>query len=278
MKHFEDGGFYLIVAVMVAVPSILIVTDSMPEKAAAHFNALTDVTMDTNYKVIKEPSPTDNTFIYALNEVAEKSIPIAEKDARVREIFESGSAGKAVTIAAVQPTVLEYRSNGQLAHSGSGMLIITVNWQTIDGQLYSKTDGFQDLQGKASESHQQVWNVMVDLDKQRVTDIVENGERVLTKKLEMNKIYSGMNMFMPSSVKLEAGSSLQWINTSNLPHNIVGTYKTSAGQETHLDSGFIKNGDSWRYTFNDEGIFEYHCTTHTEHGMKGAVIISKQIS
>jgi hypothetical protein len=78
------------------------------------------------------------------------------------------------------------------------MLIITVNWETIDGRLYSQINGFQDLQGKASESHQKVWNVMVDLDKQRVTDIVENGERVLTKKLEMNTIYSGMNMFKPS--------------------------------------------------------------------------------
>jgi plastocyanin len=276
MKQIEDWGFYLIVAVIVAVPSMLIATDSLPEKAAAHFNALTDVTMDTNYKVIKEPSPTDNTFIYALNEVAAKSIPIAEKDPRVSEIIESGSAGKAVTVAAVQPTVLEYRNNGQLAHSSSGMLIITVNWETIDGRLYSQINGFQDLQGKASESHQKVWNVMVDLDKQRVTDIVENGERVLTKKLEMNTIYSGMNMFMPGSVKLEAGSSLQWINTSNLPHNIVGIYKTSSGQETHLDSGFINNGDSWRYTFNEEGVFEYHCATHTEHGMKGMVIISKQ--
>ncbi|MDQ3909407.1 MAG: hypothetical protein M3232_03255, partial [Thermoproteota archaeon] len=83
MKQIEDWGFYLIVAVIVAVPSMLIATDSLPEKAAAHFNALTDVTMDTNYKVIKEPSPTDNTFIYALNEVAAKSIPIAEKDPRV---------------------------------------------------------------------------------------------------------------------------------------------------------------------------------------------------
>src|SRR3712207_1369254 len=117
--HMEDGGFYLIIAVMVAVPSILMVTDSMPEKAAANFNALTDMTMNTNYTVIKEPSLTDNTFIYALNEVAAKSIPIAEKDTRVREIIESDSAGKAVTIAAVQPTVLEYRSNGQLAHSSS---------------------------------------------------------------------------------------------------------------------------------------------------------------
>lgn len=277
MKQIEDWGFYLIVAVMVAVPSILIVTDSMPEKAAAHFNALTDMTMDTNYTVIQEPSPTDNTFIYALNEVAAKSIAIAEKDPRVSEIIESGSEGKAVTIAAVQPTVLEYRNNGQLAHSGSGMLIITVNWETINGQLYSQIGGYQDLQGKISESHQQVWNVMVDLDEQRVTDIVENGERVLTKKLEMNRIYSGMNMFMPSSVKLEAGSSLQWINTSNLPHNIVGIYKTSLGQETRVDSGFINNGESWRYTFNEEGVFEYHCTTHTEHGMKGKVIISKQM-
>lgn len=277
MKQIEDWGFYLIVAVMVAVPSILIVTDSMPEKAAAHFNALTDMTMDTNYTVIQEPSPTDNTFIYALNEVAAKSIAIAEKDPRVSEIIESGSEGKAVTIAAVQPTVLEYRNNGQLAHSGSGMLIITVNWETINGQLYSQIGGYQDLQGKTSESHQQVWNVMVDLDEQRVTNIVENGERVLTKKLEMNRIYSGMNMFMPGSVKLEAGSSLQWINTSNLPHNIVGIYKTSLGQETRVDSGFINNGESWRYTFNEEGVFEYHCTTHTEHGMKGKVIISKQM-
>jgi plastocyanin len=277
MKQIEDWGFYLIVAVMVAGASILIATDSLPEKAAAHFNALTDVTMDTNYRVIKKPSPADNTFIYALNEVAEKSISIAEKDPWVSDIIKSSSADKSVTIAAVQPTVLQYRDNGQLAHSSSGMLIITVNWEMINGQPYSQTDNFQDLQGKVSESHQQVWNVMVDLDNQRVTDIVDHGERVLTKRLEMNRIYSGMNMFMPGSVKLEAGSSLQWINTSNLPHNIVGIYKTSSGQETYLDSGFFNNGESWRYTFNDEGVFEYHCTTHTEHGMKGKVIISKQI-
>ncbi len=244
MKQIEDWGFYLIVAVMVAGASILIATDSLPEKAAAHFNALTDVTMDTDYRVIKKPLPADNTFIYALNDVAEKSISIAEKDPWVSDIIKSGSAGKSVTIAAVQPTVLQYRNNGQLAHSGSGMLIITVNWETINGQPYSQTDNFRDLQGKISESHQQVWNLMVDLDNQRVTDIVDHSERVLTKRLEMNRIYSGMNMFMPGSVKLEVGSSLQWINTSNLPHNIVGIYKTSSGQETHLDSGFFNNGES----------------------------------
>ena len=87
MKQIEDWGFFLIVAVMVAGASILIATDSLPEKAAAHFNALTDVIMDTNYRVIKKPSPTHNTFIYELNDVAEKSISIAEMDPWVSDII-----------------------------------------------------------------------------------------------------------------------------------------------------------------------------------------------
>jgi hypothetical protein len=72
---------------MVAGASILIATDSLSEKAAAHFSALTNVTMDTNYRVIKKPSPADNTFIYALNEVTEKSISIAEKDPWVNDMM-----------------------------------------------------------------------------------------------------------------------------------------------------------------------------------------------
>ncbi|MDQ3847518.1 MAG: hypothetical protein M3261_01015 [Thermoproteota archaeon] len=94
MKQIQDWGFYLILPAVVAVPSILIATDSLHEKAAAYFNALKDVTMDTNFRVIQDPSPTINTSIYALNEVAEKSIAIAEKDARVKDIIQSGSMGR----------------------------------------------------------------------------------------------------------------------------------------------------------------------------------------
>ncbi|MDQ3847519.1 MAG: hypothetical protein M3261_01020 [Thermoproteota archaeon] len=136
-------------------------------------------------------------------------------------------------------------------YSGSGMLVITVNWETIDGHLHSQIGGFQYLQGRVGEFHQRVWNVMVDLDRRSVTNILDHGETVLTKRLEMNRVYSGMNPFMPGMVKLEAGSSLQWINTSNLPHNIVGVYKKASGQEIHLDSCFINNGDSRRYKFDE---------------------------
>ncbi len=56
-----------------------------------------------------------NTSIYALNEVA-------EKDARVKQIILSDFVGKAVLIAFVGPTVIQYRSNRHLMYSGSGML------------------------------------------------------------------------------------------------------------------------------------------------------------
>jgi hypothetical protein len=118
MKHIDDWGFYLVIAGMVAVMSILVLTDSLPEKAAARFNTLTDVSIATNYKVIKGPTHEDNTFVYAINEVAAKAIPIAEKDPRIQEIIDSAHVSKAaVTIAAIQPTVYQYRSDGETAYS-----------------------------------------------------------------------------------------------------------------------------------------------------------------
>jgi plastocyanin len=276
MKHIDDWGFYLAMAGMVAGMSILMVTDSLPERAAARFNTLTDVSIATNYKVLKEPTPQDNTLVYTINDVAEKAIPIAEKDPRIQEIIDSAHTSKAaVTIAAIQPTVYEYRSDGKAAYSSSGMLRITVNQQSVDNQLYLQPASFDVLQGRNGESHQQVWNVMVDLDKGIVTDIFETSDRLMTKMLQTNTIYIGMNMFLPNTAKIEPGTTLKWINTADMPHNVIGIYKTLSGKQIPVDSGFLEKGDSWKYTFAEEGTMEYYCTTHSEDGMKGSLIVSK---
>ena len=275
MKHKDDWGFYLVIAAMVSVMSILILTDSLPEKAAARFNTLTDVSIATNYKVIKEPTLEDNTFVYAINEVAEKAIPIAEKDPRIQEIVDSAHANKAaLTMAAIQPTVYQYRSDGKSAYSSLGMLRITVNQQQVDNQAYLQPASFDTLQGRNGESQQQVWNAMVDLDKGIVTDIFETSDRLMTKFLQTNTIYIGMNMFLPNTVKIGIGTTLKWINTSDMPHNVVGVYKTLSGKQIPIDSGFMQKGDSWKYTFGEQGTLEYYCTTHSEDGMKASIIIS----
>ena len=49
---------------------------------------------------------------------------------------------------------------------------------------------------------QHIWNVFVDLDKRIVTGISEEPERIMKETLQPNLIYTGMNMFMPDTVKV----------------------------------------------------------------------------
>jgi plastocyanin len=119
------------------------------------------------------------------------------------------------------------------------------------------------------------------LNKRTVSKISEEPERVMRKTLQPDLIYAGVNMFMPDIVKIKPGSEIKWRNDSNLPHNVVGTYKKlhlvqsqSQQNATIIDSGFIQPHESWEYNFNDNGVFEYHCTIHSAHGMKGIIIIS----
>ncbi|MEW6605552.1 MAG: plastocyanin/azurin family copper-binding protein, partial [Thermoproteota archaeon] len=179
--------------------------------------------------------------------------------------------GKAVTIAAVQPTLL-VTSSGESIHSSGGQVIITINWQVVDGKVYSGSANFASLDGKRGQSYQQIWNVIVNMDRQQVTDISES-KRLIEETLQKNLVYAGMNMFMPDTVTVNAGTTIRWFNDSNVPHNVVGAYRTGSGS-TVIDSDFIERGRSWQYSFEESGVFEYLCTIHTEEGMKGAIIVN----
>jgi plastocyanin len=181
-----------------------------------------------------------------------------------------------VTIAAIQPILMEGK-NGKLIYNYLGQILITANWQYVDGKFYSNAANFDELQNKIGQSYQHVWKVFVDLNKRTVTSISEDPERVMRDTFKPNLIYAGGNMFMPDTVKVNAGSMITWFNNSNLPHNVVGIYKkTGSGsqQQIPVDSGFIESNRSWKYSFNDDGVFEYHCTIHSEDGMKGIIIVS----
>jgi plastocyanin len=260
-----------ITAVFLAIGATLILTKSLPEEQAKNFNALSgNMSLQSEVKILKEPTPGDNTFIYAINDAAEEAYNIARQDPAVRQIID-GAKGRAVTIAAVQPTLL-VGPDGQLIHSAGGQVIITSNWQVVDGKIYSDAAGFDSLSGKQGKSYQQIWDVLVDLDRQAVTGISKEPQRVMTETLRDNRVYSGMNMFMPDAVAISAGTTLKWTNESNIPHNVVGIYNSTAGQKA-VDSGFFEANEGWQYTFSEKGAFEYRCTIHSEEGMKGTIIV-----
>lgn len=260
-----------VVAVFVVGGVALVYSGLLPEENAKNFNALSNLFLNTTNVVIRTPTANDNTYIYAVNPAAKQAWEIAEKDTRVQDLL-SRHKGSAVTIAAVQPNAF-VGPDGKAIKSGSGQVIITVNKQLVDGRPYSKAESFSTIAGRQGESHQQIWNVFVDMDKQKVFDIASQPERVMSEQLRKDIVYAGMNMFLPDAAATQTGSTVKWINVSYLPHNVVGIYKSASG-ETAIDSGFFKNNESFQYKFDQKGVFEYHCTIHSEEGMKGRIEVS----
>jgi plastocyanin len=260
-----------VVGVFVAGGLILLQSKILPEDNAQDFRSLQNITLQSKVQVIKEPTAQDNTYIYAINEVAKKSWEVAQADSRVKDILD-GARGRALTIAAVQPTAF-VNPDGTVEHSSAGQVIITSNLQLVDGTPLAPGASFDSLDGRQGQSRQQIWNVLVDLDSRKVTDIQGEQERVMTETLAKNVVYGGMNMYMPDMAEAKAGSTIRWVNDSKVPHNVVGTYRTAAGEEK-IDSGFFGGGEDWQHTFSKKGVVEYHCTIHSEEGMKGTIVFS----
>lgn len=293
------------------IGAVLITSGVLPEERAQHFRSLTDITIATDMKVIKEPTLGDNTFIYAINDVAQRGIDIAQGDQRVRQILNDAQAKQAtVTIAAVQPAVMIDRQSGESHYSSAGQVVITSNWQTIGGAAYPEPQNFAAVADRNLESHQQIWHVLVDVDNGQVTQINQQANRIISDTINPEIVRTEVNMFMPNAIVVDAGSNVRWINPSNLPHNVVGIFNQTTAQDavnstgliinnstnninnnntnangtqsspssssgvTAIDSGFIQQGQSWQYNFDEAGVFNYLCTIHAEEGMRGTLIIT----
>jgi plastocyanin len=304
---------FVIIGAFIVIGAVLISSGVLPEERAREFRSLTDVSIASDMKVIKEPTLGDNTFIYAINDVAQRGIDIAQGDARVKQILDEAKVREAtVTIAGVQPTVMVDRQSGELLYSSAGQVVITSNWQTIGGTAYSEPQSFATVADRSLESHQQIWHVLVDVNNGQVRQINQQANRVTSDSVNPDIVRTEVNMFMPNAIVVDAGSAVMWTNPSNLPHNVVGIFNQTTAQDavnntglivdnstnstnnnnntndaqsspsssgvTAIDSGFIPQGQSWQYSFNEAGVFNYLCTIHAEEGMRGTLIIAAPTS
>jgi plastocyanin len=305
---------FVIVGAFLVIGAVFISSGVLPEERAREFRPLTDVSIASDMKVIKEPTLGDNTFIYAVNDVAQRGIDIAQGDARVRQILDESKAKEAtVTIAAVQPTVMTDRQSGELLYSSAGQVVITSNWQMIDGTVYSEPQSFAGVADRSLESHQQIWHILVDVDNGQVKQVNQQADRVISDTANPNVVRTDVNVFVPNAIVVDAGSTVRWTNPSNLPHNVVGIFNQTTAQDAvnstglildnltnssngnntndaqtsppsssaaviAIDSGFIQQGQSWQYNFDEAGVFNYLCTIHAEEGMRGTLVIASSSS
>lgn len=59
----------------------------------------------------------------------------------------------------------------------------------------------------------------------------------------------------PSSLEVGVGDTVVWTNTGSVDHTVTA-------DDGSFDSGAIAPGDTWSYTFEDVGEYQYHCDPH----------------
>lgn len=69
--------------------------------------------------------------------------------------------------------------------------------------------------------------------------------------------------FNPETVTIKKGSTVTWINKDSAPH--------TATSQNSFDSGTLSKGQTFTFTFKQEGTFNYICSIHPY--MKGKIIV-----
>ncbi|MCA9347610.1 cupredoxin family copper-binding protein [Candidatus Saccharibacteria bacterium] len=72
--------------------------------------------------------------------------------------------------------------------------------------------------------------------------------------------------FSQSTITIKKGETVTWTNKDSMAHTVV-----ESDSQDGPKSGNLANGDSYSFTFNTSGTFEYHCSIHPS--MTGKVVV-----
>jgi len=77
-------------------------------------------------------------------------------------------------------------------------------------------------------------------------------------------IYMRGSVFSIPSLTMSAGSKITWVNDDNMIHTVTA-------DNASFNSGDMNPGNSFSYTFNTVGTYNYHCVHHI--GMTAVVTV-----
>ncbi|TLX65650.1 MAG: hypothetical protein E6L02_07785 [Thaumarchaeota archaeon] len=75
--------------------------------------------------------------------------------------------------------------------------------------------------------------------------------------------------FDPSEIHIIPNSTVTWINNDNVTHTVTSG-NPQQGADGKFDSGLLKPGKEFSYTFAEIGTFNYYCQVH--HAMKVVIV------
>jgi plastocyanin len=91
----------------------------------------------------------------------------------------------------------------------------------------------------------------------------------------------GLTEFSPATLRIRAGETVQWRNSSPLRHTVTAdpdmandpaNVRLPEGAEA-FHSGDIAAGEVWQRSFGVVGTYQYVCLPHERQGMTGTIVV-----
>lgn len=71
--------------------------------------------------------------------------------------------------------------------------------------------------------------------------------------------------FLPKNLVVEIGTTVEWVNLDSVRHTVTSV------EEGMMNSILLSQGETYSYTFNEVGEFDYYCVPHPY--MVGTVVV-----
>ena len=80
--------------------------------------------------------------------------------------------------------------------------------------------------------------------------------------------------YEPLDVTVPAGTTVRWTNEDTVAHTVTsGVSDGSSGSDDgRFDSGFLDQGGTFTFTFDEPGVYPYFCIPHP--WMRGSVTVT----
>ena len=75
--------------------------------------------------------------------------------------------------------------------------------------------------------------------------------------------------FSPKTLKVKKGTTVTWTNRDSAGHDIMPDSPSDAFKPSQL----LSNGESYSFTFEKPGVYEYYCSPHPY--MKGTIEVTE---
>ena len=98
--------------------------------------------------------------------------------------------------------------------------------------------------------------------------VLDSVDEVVSKVLDAtvtipngNFNVASTGFYSPLNLEIPAGTTVTWVNEDSVPHNVKS--QDEDGKVTDVfNSPMLNTGDRFEFTFEEEGIYKYHCSWH----------------